>query len=118
MKLSQLLYVIDVYVGGYYSHADGMSGAYSCYWKNGVGHDNSPRNGDHVAFGIAVTTGGNVILAGYYLNNHHYVLPAYWNNNQRSNLSRPNNQSDGEAVTVQIRSDGKRVFGGLGNYAT
>ena len=103
----------DVYVGGYYSHADGMSGAYSCYWKNGVKYDNSPRNGDHAAFGIAVTTGGNVILAGYYLNNHHYVLPAYWNNNQRSNLSRPNNQSDGEAVTVQIRSDGKRVFGGL-----
>tara|TARA_B100000886_G_scaffold103553_1_gene68851 strand:+ start:1848 stop:3683 length:1836 start_codon:yes stop_codon:yes gene_type:complete len=103
----------DVYIGGYYSHADGMSGAYSCYWKNGVKYDNSPRNGDHASFGIAISTAGNVFLAGYYLNNHHYVLPAYWNNNQRSNLSRPNNQSDGEAVTVQIRGDGKRVFGGL-----
>jgi hypothetical protein len=53
-----------------------------------------------------------VYLAGYYLNNHHYVLPAYWRNNTRSNLSRNNNQTDGEAVTVQIRSDGKVVYGG------
>ena len=102
----------DVYVGGYYSHADGMSGAYSCYWKNGVKYNNSPRNGDHAASGIAVSSSGDVYLAGYYLNNHHYVLPAYWKNNQRSNLSRNNNQTDGEAVTVKIRSDGKIVYGG------
>lgn len=101
----------DVYVGGYYSHADGMSGAYSCYWKNAVKYDNSPRNGDHGASGIAVSSSGDVYLAGYYLNNHHYELPAYWKNNQRSNLSR--GSSDGEAVTVQIRSDGKVVYGGI-----
>ena len=103
----------NVYVGGYYSHADGMSGAYSCYWKNGVKYNNSPRNGDHASFGIDVNSAGDVFLAGYYLNNHHYVLPAYWKNNQRSNLSRPNNQTDGEAVTVKIKPNGTTVYGGL-----
>ena len=103
----------NVYVGGYYSHADGMSGAYSCYWKNGVKYNNSPRDGDHASFGIDVNSAGDVFLAGYYLNNHHYVLPAYWKNNQRSNLSRPNNQTDGEAVTVKIKPNGTTVYGGL-----
>ena len=87
MKLNLLLVKDNsVYVGGYYSHADGMSGAYSCYWKNGVKYNKFTRNGDHAAFGIAVNSSGDVFLAGYYLNEHHYVIPAYWKNNTKSKL--------------------------------
>mgnify|MGYP000179457270 CR=1 FL=1 len=57
----------SVYVGGYYSHADGMSGAYGCYWKDGVKYKNS-GGGDHGATGIAVQSNGDVLTAGYFLN--------------------------------------------------
>jgi len=101
----------SVYVGGYYSHADGMSGAYGCYWKDGVKYKNS-GSGDHAAFGIAVQPNGDVLTAGYFLSGHHYVIPAYWKNNTKANLSSPNN-SDGEAVTVKLKSNGSAVFGGI-----
>ena len=101
----------SVYVGGYYSHADGMSGAYGCYWKDGVKYKNS-GGGDHGAFGIAVKPNGDVITAGYFLNGHHYVIPASWKNNVKSNLSTPG-QSDGEAVTVKLKSNGTAVYGGI-----
>ena len=101
----------SVYVGGYYSHADGMSGAYGCYWKDGVKYKNS-GGGDHAAFGIAVQPNGDVLTAGYFLNGHHYVIPAYWKNNTKANLSSPSN-SDGEAVTVKLKSNGSAVFGGI-----
>ena len=101
----------SVYVGGYYSHADGMSGAYGCYWKDGVKYKNS-GGGDHAAFGIAVQSNGDVLTAGYFLSGHHYVIPAYWKNNTKANLSSPSN-SDGEAVTVKLKSNGSVVFGGI-----
>ena len=101
----------SVYVGGYYSHADGMSGAYGCYWKDGVKYKNS-GGGDHAAYGIAVQSNGDVLTAGYFLSGHHYVIPAYWKNNTKANLSSPNN-SDGEAVTVKLKSNGSAVFGGI-----
>ena len=101
----------SVYVGGYYSHADGMSGAYGCYWKDGVKYKNS-GSGDHAAFGIAVQPNGDVLTAGYFLSGHHYVIPAYWKNNTKANLSSPSN-SDGEAVTVKLKSNGSAVFGGI-----
>ena len=101
----------SVYVGGYYSHADGMSGAYGCYWKDGVKYKNS-GGGDHGATGIAVKSNGDVLTAGYFLNNHHYVIPASWKNNVKSNLSTPG-QSDGEAVTVKLKSNGTAVYGGI-----
>ena len=101
----------SVYVGGYYSHADGMSGAYGCYWKDGVKYKNS-GGGDHAAYGIAVQSNGDVLTTGYFLSGHHYVIPAYWKNNTKANLSSPNN-SDGEAVTVKLKSNGSAVFGGI-----
>ena len=101
----------SVYVGGYYSHADGMSGAYGCYWKDGVKYKNS-GGGDHAAYGIAVQSNGDVLTAGYFLSGHHYVIPAYWKNNTKANLSSPSN-SDGEAVTVKLKSNGSAVFGGI-----
>ena len=100
----------SVYVGGYYSHADGMSGAYGCYWKDGVKYKNS-GGGDHGASGIAVQSNGDVLTAGYFLNGHHYQIPAYWKNNTKANLSTPSN-SDGEAVTVKLKSNGSAVYGG------
>ena len=100
----------SVYVGGYYSHADGMSGAYGCYWKDGVKYKNS-GGGDHGATGIAVKSNGDVLTAGYFLNGHHYQIPAYWKNNTKANLSTPSN-SDGEAVTVKLKSNGSAVYGG------
>ncbi|MDB9988925.1 hypothetical protein OAD88_06125 [Flavobacteriaceae bacterium] len=101
----------SVYVGGYYSHADGMSGAYGCYWKDGVKYKNS-GGGDHGATGIAVQSNGDVLTAGYFLNGHHYVIPAYWKNNTKANLTLPG-QQDGEAVTVKLKSNGTAVFGGI-----
>ena len=101
----------SVYVGGYYSHADGMSGAYGCYWKDGVKYKNS-GGGDHGAFGIAVKSNGDVLTAGYFLNGHHYQIPAYWKNNTKANLSLPG-QQDGDAVTVKLKSNGTAVFGGI-----
>lgn len=101
----------SVYVGGYYSHADGMSGAYGCYWKDGVKYKNS-GGGDHAAYGIAVQSNGDVLTAGYFLNGHHYVIPAYWKNNTKANLTIPG-QQDGEAVTVKLKSNGSAVFGGI-----
>ena len=101
----------SVYVGGYYSHADGMSGAYGCYWKDGVKYKNS-GGGDHAAFGIAVKSNGDVLTAGYFLNGHHYLIPAYWKNNTKANLTIPG-QQDGEAVTVKLKSNGSAVFGGI-----
>ena len=101
----------SVYVGGYYSHADGISGAYGCYWKDGVKYKNS-GGGDHGASGIAIKSNGDVLTAGYFLNGHHYVIPAYWKNNTKANLSTPG-QSDGEAVTVKLKSNGTAVFGGM-----
>ena len=100
----------SVYVGGYYSHADGMSGAYGCYWKDGVKYKNS-GGGDHGATGIAVKSNGDILTAGYFLNGHHYQIPAYWKNNTKANLSTPSN-SDGEAVTVKLKSNGSAVYGG------
>ena len=101
----------SVYVGGYYSHADGMSGAYGCYWKDGVKYKNS-GGGDHAASGIAVQSNGDVLTAGYFLNGHHYEIPAYWKNNTKANLTIPG-QQDGEAVTVKLKSNGSAVFGGI-----
>ncbi|MDB9779415.1 hypothetical protein OAB54_04115, partial [Flavobacteriaceae bacterium] len=101
----------SVYVGGYYSHADGISGAYGCYWKDGVKYKNS-GGGDHAAYGIAVKPNGDVLTAGYFLNGHHYVIPAYWKNNTKANLTIPG-QQDGEAVTVKLKSNGSAVFGGI-----
>jgi len=101
----------NIYVGGFISHADGMSGAYACYWKNAVKYQ-APESGDHESHGIAVDSNGDVYQAGSYKNNHHATIQAYWKNSIRANLSR-GGQIDGEAITIKIRNDGRKVYGGL-----
>ena len=93
----------DVYVAGSFSNG-------SCYWKNGV-KINLTTNTDSEAFGIVVNDNGNVICAGYYMNNHHYLIPARWNGVTRKNMNKPNG-GDGEIYDVVLK-DNTPVFIGM-----
>ena len=99
----------SVYVGGYISHADGMSGAYACYWKDGVKYQSS-NYGDHKTYGIAIDSNGNIYQAGFYYNAHHATIPAYWRNGVMANLA--GSQIDGEVYSVIITDDGEKIYGG------
>ena len=53
---------------------------------------------------------GDVFIGGYYMNNHHYVIPARWKNGNRTNLSLPSG-GDGEVVDVKIYNGNPYYFG-------
>ena len=86
----------DIYVAGGFS--DG-----SCYWKNGS-KINLTTNADSEAFGIVVNDNGNVISGGYYMNNHHYLIPARWNGTTRKNMTKPNG-GDAEIYDVVLKGN-------------
>ena len=96
-------YAITVHDGDVYT-AGRDNGA--CYWKNTK--KTKLNGGDSSGYGIAVKENGNVFVGGYYLNNHHYVIPAVWKNGNRVNLSVPQH-GDGEVQDVKI-SDSGTVF--------
>jgi hypothetical protein len=92
----------DVYVAGWYN--DG-----SCYWKNGE-RINLTTNGESMAFAIGIRNNGDVFVGGYYVNNHHYVIPCYWKNgNNRSNLPVPTG-GDGEVYDITFDEDGNMRY--------
>ena len=93
----------DVYVSG--SFANG-----SCYWKNGT-KVNLTTNADSEAFGIVVNQNGNVITGGYFMNNHHVLVPARWNGTARVSLSKPQH-GDAEIYDVKL-NDNTPVFFGM-----
>ena len=93
----------NVYVAGRFSNG-------SCYWKNGV-KTNLTTNADSEAFGIVVNDNGNVITGGYYMNNHHYLIPARWNGTSRKNLTKPQG-GDAEIYDVKLKNN-KPVFFGM-----
>ena len=92
----------DVYVSG--SFANG-----SCYWKNGSKF-NLTTNADSEAFGIVVNENGDVITGGYYMNNHHALVPARWNGTKRVNLSKPQH-GDAEIYEVKLKGNTPVFFG-------
>ena len=98
-------YSIDVYNGDVYV-AGRDNGA--CYWKNGAKIKLS--GGDSSAYGIAVKENGDVFAAGYYVNNHHMIIPAAWKNGKRINLSVPKH-GDGEVKAVKIFNGTPYYFG-------
>ena len=72
----------DVYVAGWFDNG-------SCYWKNGERIDLTV-NRDSQAFAIGVRNNGMVYVGGYYMNNHHYIIPCFWKDgNNRTNLPVP-----------------------------
>ena len=99
-------YAIAVHDGDVYTTGR-SSGA--CYWKNTK--KTSLSGGDSSGFGISVSDDGDVFVGGYYQNIHHSVIPAKWENGNRSNLSRPSG-GDGEVQDVLI-VDGTPYFFGM-----
>ena len=92
----------DVYVAGWFDNG-------SCYWKNGQ-KTNLTTNGDSQAFAIGIRNNGDVFVGGYYVNNHHYVIPCYWKNgNNRSNLPVPTH-GDGEVYDITFDEAGNMRY--------
>ena len=98
-------YSIVVHDGDVYT-AGRDNGA--CYWKNSK--KNKLSGGDSSGYGIAVKDNGNVFVGGYYMNNHHFIIPAYWKNGNRNNLSKPDG-GDGEVQDVKIHNGSMYYFG-------
>lgn len=86
----------DIYVAGSFSNG-------SCYWKNGS-KINLTTNADSEAFGIVVNENGNVITGGYYMNNHHFLIPARWNQTSRKNMTKPDG-GDAEIYDVVLKGN-------------
>ncbi len=97
-------YSIAVHNGDVYT-AGRDNGA--CYWKNT--QKNKLSGGDSSGYGIAVKDNGNVFVGGSYLN-HHNVIPAFWKNGARTNLSRPSG-GDGEVQDVKVYNGSMYYFG-------
>jgi len=92
----------DVYVAGWFDNG-------SCYWKNDE-KINLTTNGDSQAFAIGIRNNGDVFVGGYYVNNHHYVIPCYWKNgNNRSNLPVPTH-GDGEVYDITFDEAGNMRY--------
>tara|TARA_A100000164_G_scaffold43746_1_gene33226 strand:- start:1363 stop:2433 length:1071 start_codon:yes stop_codon:yes gene_type:complete len=98
-------YSIAVHEGDVYT-AGRDNGA--CYWKNTT--KNKLSGGDSSGYGIAIKENGDVFIGGYYMNNHHYVIPARWKNGNRSNLTKPSG-GDGEVLDVKIYDGTPYYFG-------
>lgn len=86
----------DIYVAGSFLNG-------SCYWKNGS-KINLTTNADSEAFGIVVNENGNVISGGYYMNNHHHLIPARWNETKRKSMTKPNG-GDAEIYDVVLKGN-------------
>jgi hypothetical protein len=94
----------DVYVAGWLDNG-------SCYWKNGE-KINLTTNAESQAFAIGIRNNGDVFVGGYYVNNHHYVIPCYWKNgNNRSNLPVPTG-GDGEVYDITFEDGNMRYYAG------
>ena len=94
----------DVYVAGWYNNG-------SCYWKNGE-RINLTTNAESQAFAIGIRNNGAVYVGGYYMNNHHYIIPCFWKNgNNRTNLPIPRN-GDGEVNDIAFMDGNMRYFSG------
>ena len=91
----------DIYVGGYFDQG-------SCYWKNG-NKINLTTNADSMSWGIAIDSNENIFNVGYYMNSHS-LIPSFWKNNNRTNLSRPRH-GDGEAKYIEIIGNKKIIAG-------
>ena len=92
----------DVYVAGWYNNG-------SCYWKNGE-RISLTTNGESMASAIGIRNNGDVFVGGYYVNNHHYVIPCYWKNgNNRSNLPVPTG-GDGEVYDITFDEAGNMRY--------
>ena len=95
----------DIYVAGWFDSG-------SCYWVNGQ-KVNLTTNGDSQAFAIAVRDNGMVYVGGYYLNNHHYVIPCFWKDgNNRTNLPVPSG-GDGEVYDIALEDGNMRYYAGV-----
>lgn len=91
----------DTYVGGYFDQG-------SCYWKNG-NKVNLTTNADSMSWGIGLDSNNNILNVGYYMKSHS-LIPSFWTNNRRVNLSRPKH-GDGEAKYIEL-SGNKKIIGG------
>ena len=95
----------DVYVAGWYDNG-------SCYWKNGQKIDLTV-NRDSQAYAIGVRDNGSVYVGGYYMNNHHYIIPCFWKDgNNRTNLPIPSG-GDGEVYDIAIMDGNMRYYAGV-----
>ena len=53
-----------------------------------------------------------VYIGGYYMNNHHYVIPCFWKDgNNRTNLPVPSG-GDGEVYDIAFMDGNMRYYGG------
>jgi hypothetical protein len=91
----------DIYVGGYFQNG-------SCFWKNGS-KINLTINADSMSWGIGVDENSNLFNVGYYMKSHS-LIPSYWKNGKRKNLSKPTH-GDGEAKYIEIVNN-KKFIGG------
>ena len=92
----------DVYVAGWFSNG-------SCYWKNGE-RINLTTNAESQAFAIGVRNNGFVYIGGYYMNNHHYIIPCFWlDGNNRTNLPVPSG-GDGEVYDITFDEAGNMRY--------
>ena len=94
----------DVYVAGWFNNG-------SCYWKNGQ-KINLTVGRDSQAFAIGVRNNGAVYVGGYYMNNHHYIIPCFWKNgSNRTNVNYPSG-GDGEIYDIVLEDGNMRYFAG------
>jgi phage gp45-like len=89
----------DIYTGGYFDNG-------SCYWKNGSKIDLT-KNADSMSWGIAMDSNNNLFNVGYYMSQHHSLIPAFWKNGKRNKLNRPQH-GDGEAKYIKIIGNKKK----------
>ena len=88
----------DIYVAGWFNNG-------SCYWKNGE-RINLTTNGESQAFAIGVRNNGSVYIGGYFMNNHHYIIPCFWKDgNNRTSLPVPEG-GDGEVYDITFDEAG------------
>ena len=94
----------DVYVAGWYNNG-------SCYWKNGE-RINLTTNATSQAFAIGIRDNGSVYIGGYFMNNHHYIIPCFWKDgNNRTSLPVPEG-GDGEVNDIAIMDGTMRYYAG------
>ena len=93
----------DVYVSGWYNNG-------SCYWKNQQKFDLT-TNAESQAFAVGIRSNGDVYVGGYYMNNHHYYIPCFWKNGNKTNLPIPSG-GDGEVYDITFMDGNMRYYAG------